>query len=111
MFAVVLQTSVIFFFTNFLFTRAHYLLNVGNLAHTDWKTDPDVVYVGRPSLWGNPFSVKAHGRLQAIIKFEAHLTQNESLMSKIDTLRGKKLACYCFPNSCHADILLKYIYK
>jgi hypothetical protein len=81
------------------------------------KRDPYDVYIGRGSIWGNPYTHKdgtmakyiVDSREEAIAKFEEYLLANENLMSKIGELRGKTLGCFCKPNKkCHGDILLKY---
>jgi hypothetical protein len=80
------------------------------------KKEPFDVYVGRGSIWGNPYSHKegtlakfvVGSRKEAVEKFEAYLLSNEELMAKIGELKGKTLWCFCKPKSCHGDVLLKY---
>lgn len=80
------------------------------------KKDHYDVYIGRGSIWGNPYTHKegtmakyvVDSREEAIAKFEEYLLANENLMSKIGELRGKTLGCFCKPKACHGDILLKY---
>lgn len=77
------------------------------------------VYIGRGSMWGNPYSHKSgtkaihivKTRKEAIDKFEEYLLGNIELMSQLHTLKGKVLGCYCKPKSCHGDVLIKYINK
>lgn len=80
--------------------------NVYNKRHT---YPADAVYVGRPTQWGNPFRSGRDGtREEVIAKFESLAHQH--LVSKPDwlaPLRGKDLLCWCFPEACHADVLLK----
>lgn len=80
------------------------------------------VYVGRPSKWGNPWSVKQFGRENAVKYFEAFM-KNWACEWHVDALnvdtgdlggldlselRGKDLACWCpLDQPCHADILLE----
>lgn len=65
------------------------------------------VYVGRPSLWGNPFPRQSEGG-DAVSLHEAWVLANPPLMEDIRReLRGKHLVCWCAPGRCHADILLK----
>ncbi len=59
-----------------------------------------VVYVGRPTKWGNPYTGTAIGdfRVWAI----------NSLHTDLHELRGKNLACWCpLDQPCHADVLLE----
>jgi hypothetical protein len=81
----------------------------------------DAVYVGRPTIWGNPWRVggKAHGALgpmEAVAEYERALVKGElkdrtgkPLLDQLHQLRGRDLACWCDPDKpCHADILLHY---
>ena len=69
---------------------------------------PNSVYVGRPSDFGNPFSLKDNTRAQAIAKFEALIYNNEDFYDLIMLeLRRKNLLCWCSPEACHADVLLR----
>jgi len=81
------------------------------------QKEPFDIYVGRGSVWGNPYSHKegtlakfvVKDRAEAIAKFEQYLTSNKELMLRLSELKGKTLGCWCKPNkSCHADILLRY---
>lgn len=74
------------------------------------------VYIGRGSVWGNPYSHRegtlaehiVGSRSEAIQKYEEYLLSNEDLMRRLPELKGKVLGCWCKPKSCHGDILLKY---
>lgn len=80
------------------------------------KKEPFDVYIGRGSVWGNPFSHKegttaqylVSSRQEAIIEFEEYLLNSPDLMEKVKELEGKVLGCWCKPKSCHGDVLLKY---
>lgn len=65
------------------------------------------VYVGRPSLWSNPFKIGPDGdRAEVIRKYEEYLRSRPDLMAQLPDLRGKDLVCWCAPEPCHADVLL-----
>lgn len=72
----------------------------------------DVVYIGRPSKWGNPFRIGKDGNRQQVIdKFVFWFMQKEQAALRaacIRELRGKRLACYCAPLLCHGDVLAYY---
>lgn len=69
----------------------------------------DAVYVGRPTKWGNPFVIGRHGnREQVVSQYEQYLLSNEDLMNSLHELKGKNLICWCAPQACHADVLIKY---
>ena len=71
----------------------------------------DSVYVGRPSKWGNPFILGRDGtRVQVIERFEKwFLSQPELIEEAKKELRGKDLLCWCAPERCHADIILRVV--
>jgi hypothetical protein len=77
------------------------------------------VYVGRGSIWGNPFThlplgqtlatVQVATREEAIDRYEDWLLNRQPfLMSRLHELRGKVLACHCAPALCHATVLARY---
>lgn len=69
------------------------------------KKSPFDVYIGRGSIWGNPFSIGADGTREEVIeKYREYLT-NSPLMHHVRELRGKILGCWCAPLACHGDIL------
>lgn len=72
------------------------------------KKDSYDVYVGRPSIFGNPFEIGKDGtREEVIAKYKAWIVDQPELMAKLPELKGKILACWCAPRSCHADVLLE----
>lgn len=67
------------------------------------------VYVGRPTIWGNPFVIGKDGSREEVIQlFEQHLLNSPRLMAQLPRLKGKDLICWCAPLPCHADVLLRY---
>jgi len=77
------------------------------------------IYIGRPSIWGNPYSHK-EGTLakfkvstleDSIIKYKEYILNNKLLMSKLPELKNKILGCWCSPNPCHGDILVELVNK
>ena len=70
------------------------------------------IYIGRPSMWGNPFIEGRHGsRVQVIEKYKEHLLKDPLLMAEIMSLDGKVLGCWCKPKSCHGDVIIEVIEK
>jgi Domain of unknown function (DUF4326) len=74
------------------------------------------VFVGRPSIWGNPYShldgtsakYMVASRDEAIQKYEEYIMNNPKMIAKIKReLRGKVLGCFCAPRRCHAEILAR----
>jgi len=70
------------------------------------------VYIGRPSKWANPFVIGKDGtREEVLIKYENFLLQHVELLNDLYQLKDKILGCWCKPEKCHGDILIKYIDK
>lgn len=85
------------------------LVNCARTLHFD-------IYVGRAlcpktglfSIWGNPFKVNIDGtRDEVIAKFEEWITSHSELREKLPELRGKVLGCWCVPERCHGEVLLR----
>lgn len=78
-----------------------------------YKEDYDV-YIGRGSLWGNPFKIGADGTREEVIeKFRLYLWEQikAGRISKeqLVELEGKTLGCFCTPQACHGDIIVKAV--
>jgi hypothetical protein len=85
------------------------------------KSEPHDVYVGRPSIYGNPYSHKAGtaakfrvaSRAEAIARYETWLLAQPGLVALVQAeLTGKVLGCWCRPKEgfqgrllCHAQVL------
>lgn len=71
------------------------------------------VYIGRPSIWGNPFShlenskaqFKTATRDEAVEKYRLWILTQPELLAKLPSLKGKVLGCWCAPARCHGDVL------
>lgn len=101
-----------------------------------WRMPPNAVYVGRPTIFGNPWTYQAtlvtnlfrREAITAVLfnEYKQWLLRGESpygehlgfwrelehrrdeLIAALPTLRGKDLACWCpLSEPCHADILLE----
>lgn len=67
----------------------------------------DAVYIGRPSIWGNPFQIGRDGDRRAVIaKHRAWLKSQSVLLASIGELAGRDLVCFCAPLACHGHALL-----
>ena len=91
------------------------------------------VYIGRPNKsfpppifgdwehhFGNPFIIRRDGSRKTVIKkYELWLRgkeyqvvepyRREWILNNIPKLRGKRLGCFCSPQSCHGDVLVKLV--
>lgn len=65
------------------------------------------VYIGRPSKWGNPFTIGKDGsRDEVIQKYKKWIIGQPNLLESVTPeLKGKILGCWCKPNACHGDVL------
>lgn len=85
----------------------------------DWNRLDNSVYIGRnmtfyvdgteKSKWCNPFSVKKYGRDKCLELYENYVRNNAELMNSLEELRNKELGCWCHPEPCHGDILVKLL--
>jgi hypothetical protein len=84
-----------------------------------WKAPDGAVYVGRPSMWGNPFAASHHDRAhhpdvpivrEYVWNAADAVRMFRDYAKKLDVtpLRGKDLMCWCaLDQPCHADVLLE----
>ncbi len=70
------------------------------------RTDQYDVYIGRGSIWGNPFVMGKDGtRDEVVAKYRWYFEHSPSLRSRVHELQGKRLGCFCKPAACHGDVL------
>jgi hypothetical protein len=86
------------------------------LNHRDDGLPTDAVYIGRPvprrrlrgSKWANPFRIGRDGdRYTVIDKFEAWIATQPELLNALPELKGRDLVCWCAPEACHGEVLLR----
>jgi hypothetical protein len=85
-----------------------------------WRMPAGAIYAGRPSLWGNPYTVgqpaaELGGELvtdeNCLTLFEGHC---ERMLAEdphwLDPLYDKLIACWCpLSRSCHVDVILRIL--
>jgi hypothetical protein len=75
-----------------------------------YKKERYDVYIGRPSKWGNPYSIGKDGtRKEVIEKYRKYLLSNKALLNDLYELEGKVLGCWCKPKACHGDVLAELV--
>lgn len=69
------------------------------------------VYIGRPSPYGNPFTIGRDGDRAAVIaKYRHWLAERPALIAQAKReLVGKALVCWCAPEACHGDVLREVV--
>lgn len=97
-----------------------------------YRTPEGVIYVGRPTMWGNPFAAEGRGHAKATILHKEWLAGRlgaltlerlgfsgaeidalgrlrERVLANLHRLHGHDLACWCPLTSewCHAGTLLQ----
>jgi hypothetical protein len=77
-----------------------------------WRMPEGVVYVGRPTKWGNPYKVgefdSGIGRVMSLQDCLRLYEIDSNSRTDLLELRGKDLACWCpLGQPCHADVLLR----
>lgn len=73
-----------------------------------YRTPENTVYVGRPTKYGNPFSVADYGRDLAVELYQSFVSEYFTLEEIRSDLKGRNLSCWCpLDQACHADVLLK----
>jgi len=102
-------------------------------APSDWQSNPDYVYIGRPGkglsgCFGNPHPVGfkcdlchvSHIRGEAVDAFEAdfekRIVEDINFLQSVLSLRDKTLLCFCKskqePNiKCHGDVYVEFLKK
>jgi hypothetical protein len=73
------------------------------------------VYIGRGTLWGNPYQMGKEGTREEVIEKFAYdfkrrfLKLPDKFDENIEKLRGKTLGCHCKPAACHGDVIANYL--
>jgi hypothetical protein len=82
---------------------------VVNLHKSDYDT-----YIGRGSPWGNPIRSDARTSRYDVIEqyrqwFLGRIREDAEFRAATETLRGKRLGCFCKPKLCHGDVIVAYL--
>jgi len=82
-----------------------------NFFDYSWRSNPNAVYIGRPSKWGNPFKLSEYSLEKCLEMYKTWLDYR--LLGEPDFLKpliGKDLVCFCpLDKPCHADILIEKV--
>lgn len=74
----------------------------------------DYVYIGRPSVYGNPFELGKDGYRETVVAkyreyFNERITTDDGFRRAVEFLEGKTLGCFCFPELCHGDVIIEWL--
>jgi len=72
------------------------------------------IYIGRGSIFGNPFRIGVDGNRKQVIEkykkyFYKRINNDEMFKIAVLKLKDKVLACYCKPLDCHGDVIKEYL--
>lgn len=77
-----------------------------------WVTPFGAIYVGRPTMWGNPYETAHEYRRwlegDTTLPFREPWGSRDAVLASLSELRGRDLCCWCaLDRDCHADVLLE----
>lgn len=94
----------------------------------EWMSDENNIYIGRAgivfingerfpkksSIFCNPFKIGKDGdRNQVLEKYQEYilskLENDSNFRGELSRLKDKNLGCWCKPEKCHGDILIKLL--
>ena len=95
-------------------------LNARGIRNFQQWQSGNVLYIGRNmshyiegavgSKWANPFKVDKYGREACVQMYEEHVMNTPHLWNALEELQHyEELGCWCKPDSCHGDVLLKLL--
>jgi len=80
------------------------------LNYHDGGIPDGAVFIGRPSMWGNPYPARGRRtRAEAIELYRRWLWRQiragRISLEELADLHGQDLVCFCKPKPCHGDVL------
>ena len=68
------------------------------------------------SVWANPYKITSEQPREKVLELysvyiEEKIKNNNNLIPELLKLKGKTLGCWCKPEYCHGDILIRLIEK
>ena len=94
------------------------LRKIGYRDFNHWNSLPQNIYIGRAnsylgvpaSKFANPYRITSYSdRTSVLEKYENYIRSSPQLLKCVNELDMKTLGCYCFPEKCHGDILIKIL--
>jgi hypothetical protein len=90
-------------------------VNTTTVVHIPERYD---VYIGRAGqgqdgYFGNPYKLQYMSREESIKRYVTYfynrIKNDAEFKARILELKGKRLGCFCTPEKCHGDIIVKYL--
>ncbi len=71
-------------------------------------------YIGRGSIFGNPFVIGDDGTREEVIEkyrfyFYERLGYDSHFKERVESLCGCVIGCFCKPAACHGDVIKEYL--
>lgn len=86
---------------------------MSNTVAVNKRTESYDVYIGRGTIFGNPFEIGVDGdRAQVLVRYKKwfeFLLRDERFVKELVALKGKRLGCFCKPLTCHGDVIASYL--
>ncbi len=78
------------------------------------KKEAFTVYIGRGSIWGNPYKIDRYNTREMVInRYKEHLynqiSSGEITKEQLIALDGETLGCFCKPAKCHGDVIARAV--
>lgn len=77
------------------------------------RKEPADEYIGRGSIFGNPFKISKYRTREMVIDFYREWfyeqLKQDWFRKAVERLEGKSLGCFCKPKACHGDIIVEYL--
>lgn len=94
--------------------RNYYIGRRGVILLPDEETGKKSRFPKEDSIFANPFKIgDDSSRANVIEKYEIYIRQKINLRqithAHLSELRGKRLGCWCKPEACHGDVLVKIL--
>jgi hypothetical protein len=64
--------------------------------------------IDRKTKWGNPYKMRSERERMDVIKKYTYYLLDSELVNELYEIKGKWLACWCYPKPCHGNVL-KYL--
>lgn len=108
--------------------KVKYIRPMGYCDLREWMDDEKNAYIGRAGVvfinkerfpktksdWANPYKVGTHGDKEEVLHMYEEYMRNRlevepELKERLKALRGKCLGCWCAPEKCHGDVLIRLL--